>query len=892
MKILREYVWDSIRKNKRTSIAIMTALFLMTAMMSCFSGFVYTMWTDAIVLSKEENGDWHGELFDHTKGETLEHIENYESVSAVLVKGPWETAKLEDTGRRMYLVCRGANAEYWDSMPEKNAIIEGRVPRASDELALSKQYFDDHPQVSLGDTLTLPVGNRMYEGKRCTAVDVFHEGENFEQTGTKNYKLVGILDVTTSSSVPAYTGMSFLDTHMVGPEDDITVYLRFDSMRNTYRELPALAESVGYETDEYGKYTLRYNTDLLTKHGILSPEQQESISSASMLSVPLMFLVFAALLAAVFVLVIHNAFALSASEKQVQLGTLAGIGASPRQIKSVVTSEAFLLLLIPLPFGILSGWFLDGQLFRLINQANDVGRSAPDIVFTFGLPAIIPAVILSVATAWFSARIPARKIAKKMPVEVLRQTEVLKGKRIRQSRILSLFGISGELSSNAVAARKKSYRTATISLCMSFLLLTGFLYIVTTQNAAREVYRVQDEKAGHIFLDINDGRVPEPGVIKELKNVPGITEYVLYDQMPCATWITDEQASDDVETYLGGFDHIVSEKKYSPIERDGKFRIYSMLIGLEEDNFREYCRKIGADPEVYFEDGSKAIFYNRTADPYVSTKKENVYREMLKLKSGQVVPFTERAYDEDTGTHEFDLTVGKCAAELPSSGLKLPRFTLAAVMPMEHVMEIAASCSDKRRMSAFSLNGIFYTDSTDGISYPVIRETAAEIQKIAGGYYGNGDFFISDQAERNEMQQESGRVMNIIVVFLTGLLALIGLSNAWASISGNLRQRSREFAMLKSVGLSPVQLKRMLFLEGLNLGMKPILYSLPFQAAVLCGFLYINEVSLAEYLPFAPYTAVLGYTFLILLAIIGAYLAGERRIRRQNIITAIKDDTL
>ena len=102
-----------------------------------------------------------------------------------------------------------------------------------------------------------------------------------------------------------------------------------------------------------------------------------------------------------------------------------------------------------------------------------------------------------------------------------------------------------------------------------------------------------------------------------------------------------------------------------------------------------------------------------------------------------------------------------------------------------------------------------------------------------------------------------------VIAFLTGLLALIGLSNVWASISGNLRQRSREFAMLKSVGLSPLKLRRMLLLEGLNLGLKPLLYSLPFQAAVLAGFLYLNEVSLGEYLPYAPYAAVLGYTCLL-----------------------------
>ena len=136
MKILREYVWDSIRKNKRTSLAIMIALFLMTTMMSCFCGFVYTMWTDAIALSINEDGNWHGELFDDTKGESLKQIENYASVQAVLLKGPWEVAKLEDTGKRTYQISRGANKEYWDSMPEKSLITQGRVPAAEDEIVL------------------------------------------------------------------------------------------------------------------------------------------------------------------------------------------------------------------------------------------------------------------------------------------------------------------------------------------------------------------------------------------------------------------------------------------------------------------------------------------------------------------------------------------------------------------------------------------------------------------------------------------------------------------------------------------------------------------------------------------------------------------------------------
>lgn len=892
MKVLREYVWDTIRRNKRTSLAIMTALFLMTTMMSCFCGFVYTMWTDAIVLSKGENGDWHGELFDITYAKDLERIENYASVSAVLVKGPWEVAKLEDEGRRNYLITRGANQEYWDSMPEKNLLTEGRLPKASDEIVISKQYFDDHPETQVGDTLTLPVGQRIYQGEVCIETDGFHEEETFRQTGTKTYKIVGIQDVTTSSSVPAYTGMSFLDAETIAPQDELTVYLRFDPVRSTYKELPDLARSLGYQTDEYGSYSLRYNADLLSKYGILSPEQLGSIDSLSALALPAMFLVIALLLIAVFVLVIHNAFALSASEKLVQLGTLAGIGASPRQIKAAVTSEAMILLVLPLPIGIICGWLLDTELFRLINAANDIGRTAPDIVLTFGLPAILPAILLSVVTAWLSARIPARRIAKLMPVEALRQVEVLKGKKIRQGRISSHFGISGELASNALAARKKSYRAATISLCLSFLLLTGFLYIVTAQNASKEVYRAQNESEGHIYFTLGDGRPPEQKALDEVMDVPGVSRGILMNKMPCATWITEDQTSDDIKTYLGGFDEIVSEKKYSTIKRDGKYRIYSVLIGLEEQSFREYCSKMQVDPESYYQDPSKALIYNRTADPEVSTRKQNVYRDILKLEQGQVIQFTEKAYDEDTGNFEFQLAAGDFVSELPAQGMDLPYFSLAAVMPMEYVLDISESCSDKRRYSASSVNGIFLTDDASGISYPQIQKVSKQISQILGKYYGSGDYMVSDLAEKEEMEKQSMNVMGIVVAFLTGLLALIGISNVWASISGNLRQRSREFAMLKSVGLSPAQLWRMLFLEGLDLGLKPLLYSLPFQAAVLAGFLYLNEVTLREYLPFAPYAAVLGYTLLVLASIIGAYYVGGRKIVRQNIITAIKDDTI
>lgn len=923
MQVIREYVFGSLRRNKYTSTAILVALFLMTTLMSCFCGMVYTMWADDVFLNKWYDGDWHGELFDNSYGRDLEKIENYASVSAVMIKGSWEVAKISDSGRRRYIIWRPATEEYWNSMPERNSILEGRLPEKDSELVLSKQYFEDHPDAKLGDTLTLPIGERMYQGNVCLETDIWRDGETFYQTGTKTYTLVGIMDVTTSSAVPAYTGMGYLDRESIAPEDSVTVYLRFDPMRSTYRELPALAESIGYEKDEYGDYMLRYNSKLLADYFIIPPEQTFSLE---MLAVPLMFLVFALLIVAVFVLIIHNAFALSLNEKTAQFGTLACVGASPRQILAAAVSEALILVIPVLPFGLAAGWFVNIQLFANINAHNDIGRAAPDIIPVFGLPAILPALLLSLLTACLSARIPAKKLAGALPIEIIKQEDGIRkperrgGKKHRKKEGIprapwskirfghpkqvspphagrsfsaAFGGIIGELSANSLAQRKRSYRTAVISLCLSFLLLTAFLYGFSIQDASSAMLRKQNMEEEHIQVSISDGREPDPEFLEELTQVPGIGQAAVYNNLTCAAWVSAKDASPDIQERFGGFDGVISRNKYSLIKRDGRYRMRAALIGLEEGCFRAYCSRLGIDPEPYFSDPSLALFYNYTRDPDASTRRHPVNCGLLKLKQGQTLEFTEHAYDEDTGDYTFSLEAGELVDTLPCASLyETSHFTLTAVMPMSHVLDISASCSERRRNSALNISGRFLVSNEGGLSDARIEKVSGQLEDIVSYYYGSGDYMFTDVIDQKKMTADMKESWNLIIAFLTGFLAVIGLSNVWAAITGNLRQRSREFAMLKSVGLSTAQLCRMLFLEGVTLGLKPLLWSLPFQIVFVAVFLRLSEVTLAEYLPFAPLGTILGYTALVLLAVLGAYLVGGRRIRRENIITAIKNDTL
>lgn len=69
------------------------------------------------------------------------------------------------------------------------------------------------------------------------------------------------------------------------------------------------------------------------------------MSSISKFSTPIMYLTIAIFTVAVFVMVIYNAFSLSANARLTQLGILSSVGASPKQIKMSVVFEGFCLQL-------------------------------------------------------------------------------------------------------------------------------------------------------------------------------------------------------------------------------------------------------------------------------------------------------------------------------------------------------------------------------------------------------------------------------------------------------------------------------------------------------------------------------------------------------------------
>ena len=134
--------------------------------------------------------------------------------------------------------------------------------------------------------------------------------------------------------------------------------------------------------------------------------------------------------------------------------------------------------------------------------------------------------------------------------------------------------------------------------------------------------------------------------------------------------------------------------------------------------------------------------------------------------------------------------------------------------------------------------------------------------------------------------------MKLIVNCISGLLMVIGMANVWSTIMNNLAQRRREFAMLRSMGMPPKGIRKMLLMEGVFFAFTPLLLSVVPFAGVLAAFFYLNEITLWEFLPFAPFGVTALFIALLFASTVGAYVVGERNIRKLDIVSALKEDRI
>lgn len=868
MNIIWEYSIDQVRKNRRTSIAIMIAVLIASTFLCALFVFAQSFWNQMVRQEIYTGGDWDAELMD-VPADRLGMIRDNGGVEKILVKGDNQTAFLPYGTALPHLLIQNCDSRYWDAMYEKNMFLRGRIPQAAGEIAISKDFFLQNPAYEVGDTLAVEVvGNQ--NGKTA----------DIRQKDAAVLTIVGELDVSVSSGYKGYLAYGFMEPEELSPDSEVVVYLRMKQRWKVYAAVLQIAEAIGLSKDEYGNYPCRYHAALLGWYGIYAP------GSFFQSDVPKLFLgllLAAGASMAVFSYIIRGAFGISAKQKIRQLGILKSVGAGPGQIGRTVIYEACILSVVPILLSMILGYlFSFGVLSAYSDMTNEVFGSRMEVYFSPAAPFI--AAMLSFVTVLLAAHGPAKQMSGILPVEGVRgeQCGISAGRRISKRAkgypvLTGCFGFLGEIAANSVGAEKRLYRTCMVTLSLCMLLAFGFLAVFT----ASDISNSHAEAANHFDVNITlgTGERIEDALLAELKAVPGVQESSVYAMASCAVWLS---GSDQSEEFLqaGGFN---AADGYV-VQRDGRYRVPCVLVGMEPEDYHDCLRE--ADAEALPE-GSAIIVNSVAKNPgargYEAMQETIPY---LNLRQGQTIELTEKYSDSAQGNYEFMVDVAAVLPSMPQIGLAPSFYTLSVIVPMEKYYSIIGNFCDEMKVYNYRNYVNFVTP------FGCDEEIQSEAEEICSAWLGSSDFTTSSKTERMRNRGRMTRATMFVVCSLAALFGIVGISSVLSAILNSLGQRRKEFAMLRSAGVDERGIRRLLGMEGFLLSIRPILIGLPPLIIVCVVQCCMMGVSVMEFLYAFPTWALAVYIMLVLLVINGLYTLASRKIRDDVIVEAIKDDTV
>ena len=612
---------------------------------------------------------------------------------------------------------------------------------------------------------------------------------------------------------------------------------------------------------------------------------------------------------------IKNSFNISITEKIRQYGMLASVGATRRQIKSSVKTEAAMLGVVGIPVGTMSGILASLILVKVVN-ALSAGWLNVALSFHTSLPALILAVILSIATIYFSATGSARRAAKVTPLEAIRNTKEIKIKsaKLKTPAIIGrIWGIGGVISYKNIKRNKKKYRTTVTSIVIcsvTFIVISYFMsmaFSVVGMSYASVDYNIGINMSCKKDLDIEK-------LSELLSGIEGAKDYLVG-----AGYYFDVDKPEYTKEYgeycgqLYDDREDVSQEFFITVLNDKSYDKYASDAGVKN-----------ADTGAILVNKCTFDVYNENSSKYV--KKE---MELYKYKAGDTIECGYNVYDDassDDNAAEGDTESSTEDNNAVEGGTEISTEDNSGYVDEETINNgvrktvdvTIAGVTDKVPIGykGYSNTLLFmnqkgfeslWGDGKNGneikpgyASYSayVVAENADEYQDTfeketeENPEYSQISFYVSNLDK--EMRDEKS-LFTLLGVFAYGLIvviALIGITNIINTLSTGMELRSREFATLRSIGMTDKQFVGMVRLESVFISVKALVIGVPLGILIsylLCVMMNrMDDVIIYE----PPYKAIILCILVVIMLIYAIMKLSMTKLRHNNIIETIKNENL
>ena len=646
------------------------------------------------------------------------------------------------------------------------------------------------------------------------------------------------------------------------PEPVIDIY--FDDMGAVLDDTMQIAGVLGVSSEK-----VIYNHELLAMYMIRDPQD-----TAPRLLFPL-FILIVGMASFSLIIVIHNSFAVSMNARIHQFGIFSSIGATPKQIRSCLLQEAAALCILPILIGNLLGILIS---MGIIHMANDLlgsdvaGRH--EAVFGYHPLVLVATLLLTVATIWISAWMPARKLSRLTPLEAIKNTGELQLKRKKKSPLLTcIFGLEGELAGGALKAQKRALRTASLSLIFSFLAFTIMQsFFALSGISTRETYFERYQGVWDIMVTVKDTDVDSFSEAQKLQEISGIRSAIVYQKAMAKRIIAEDEISEDMKS-LGGF--TVAGDNYVR-KTDGGWLVNVPIVILDDASFLAYCEQIGIAPQL-----NGAVIWNQIRD--VTNPDFRHPRYMPYVKGENAVSILRQSGKEEMTAEVPVLSYTEKVPVLREEYATLDYYELVHFIPVSLWKEIKGQIGGSEEDAYICMLG------RENVTSGELDALQGQVDSLIAGNYKTESENRIQEAEANDKQIQG--MMTIFGGFCV-LLAVIGIGNVFSNTLGFVRQRKREFARYMSVGMTQGEIKKMFCVEALTIAGRPILITLPLAVITVGYLLKISYIEVGTFLAEAPLIPIMIFMLAIWGIVAFAYYLGWRNIHKINLAEVLRDDTM
>ena len=858
-----------LKENKKRTIVTIIGIILSTSLI-CGIGNIFESFMDYQIRETiNRKGAFHATFHD-IKKEDVDKITKSSGISKSSISDNLGYSKLSNEKKNLVQV-KAFDKEGFEGYQIK--LKEGRFPTNSNEIVLSERAM---PLIDkkVGDSINLNIGKRVDKNQKEIEIPIVHDNETIVDGKSKNFKIVGVMNkLDDDLDNDVVSGITYLDIKEKTKNDTVNVAICANEPSEIYEIAPAISKNLGlkvasnddsddmiYNNDNGVAYeNLSFNEHLLRLKGASAYANINRSINAAMFVVTTLVVVCT-------VATIYNAFSISINDRKKQFGILNSIGATKSQIMKIVFIEAIVVSVIGIPLGLITGTFAIDLIFKLIKYMFSSSVIAQlNLRVVYNPYVIILSALIVLLTILVSAILPALNAAKTPPLEAIKNSSSLKLGKVKDSKLVRLlFKTEGVLAYKNLRRNKKKFRITLFSLIISvviFISFSGFVELFIKANEA---------SVGQVNYDVRlwkGGILEGDKIIDDLNKVNGIKKISVSNIYGVAFDVKESNINKDYKDLI--------DKTFSKKNKDGE-TVYD--FNYDQNNFQ-----FTDDKDI---DNLKLI--NGSFDKKTAIKENGI---ILRNKSSYSEP--GKKYDVSLTNYKVGDTINAYKISMDENGKEIKE-------PIK--LKVLATTDDLlpgNKMSTYmGIDFITYNEVGSKLGYDInsgniyinsdkTESTRKELKEI-GKKYG---YNVHDEVDISLEAEQSVMALKIFVYGFVLVISLVSITNIVNTISTNINLRKREFAIIKSIGVTPQGFNKMIYLESLLYGVLALVYGVPIGLLidVIMNKIMGNVVQLGMILPWnAVLVSIVG---VFVITFIASYIP-MRKINKENIIENIRQESI